>query len=762
MLTTLKRIVQEVTSADSLQDALDLIVTSVRDAMAVQVCSVFLVDESSQRYVLMATEGLNKEQVGLVSLGADEGIIALVGKREEPLNIEDAPNHPAYHYVPTVGEEPFNAFLAAPIIHQKKLLGVITAQRQEKRRFDESEEAFLVTVSAQLASVIAHAEASGQYSNPVLASSGMAQTDIRFKGVAGATGVAIGQAVLIAPPADLEDIPSRQAENIPHELERLQHALDSVKADIRRAGDKLAGELRPEEQALFDVYLNMLDEQALGSEIKQRIQEGEWAEGALAQIIHSYSRHFAKMEDGYLRERATDIRDLGRRVLAYLQADEQKPRELPEKTIIVGEDLTPAILGEVDESRLAGIISIQGSANSHIAILARAMGIPTVMGVVDLPYRRIDGQPIVVDGYRGHVYLNLSDELMSQYREIEREEAAFAAELETRKDLPCVTLDGHAMTLMVNTGLLTDVYRSLDRGAEGVGLYRTEVAFMMKERFPSESEQTLTYRRQLEIFAPSPVTMRTLDIGGDKALPYFPIEEENPFLGWRGIRVTLDHPEIFLVQIRAMLRASLDLENLRILLPMITSVSELDEALHLIYRAVYELQEENIPVTMPELGMMIEVPATVYQTAAYASRVDFLSVGTNDLTQYLLAVDRNNPRVASLYSSYHPAVLQALKFIGDTAREVGTPVSICGEMAGDPAGAVLLAAMGYDTLSMNSASLLPVKSVFREIRMDWARDLLEEVMRLEDPLVIRSTVELALRDADVSLASHSFNRDNWH
>ncbi len=760
ILTTLKRIVQEVTSARDLTEALELIVVRVRDAMDVQVCSVFLFDEQTRRYVLMATEGLNKDQVGQVSLGSNEGIIALVGKREEPINIDDAHNHPAFHYLPTVGEDQYNAFLAAPIIHQKRLLGVITTQRKEKRRFDESEEAFLVTVSAQLASVIAHAEASGQDINGVV--SGITQRDIRFKGVAGANGVAIGTAVLVVPPADLEEIPSRRVDNTEQERQRFQEALESVKSDIRRAGAKLADELRPEEQALFDVYVNMLDDQALGAEVMRLIDGGEWADGALAQVIRRYSQHFSMMEDAYLRERATDIRDLGRRILAYLQAEETSPRSLPDNAIIIGEDLTPAILGEVDEEHLAGIISIQGSANSHIAILARAMGIPTVMGLVDLPYRQIEGQQLVVDGYRGHVYVNLSDDLLAHFREIEEEERAFAAELESQKDLPCVTLDGQAISLLVNTGLLTDVYRSLDRGAEGVGLYRTEVAFMMTDRFPSEMEQSKIYRRQLEIFAPRPVTMRTLDIGGDKALPYFPIVEENPFLGWRGIRVTLDHPEIFLVQIRAMMRASVGLDNLRIMLPMISSISELDESLHLIYRAVFELQEEGLGVSMPELGMMIEVPATVYQTSAYASRVDFLSVGSNDLTQYLLAVDRNNPRVAALYSSYHPAVLQALKYIVDTAREAGTPVSICGEMAGDPAGAVLLAAMGYDSLSMNSTSLLQVKSVFREIEMGWARDLVDEVLRLEDPMVIKSTIDLALRDANVSLAGVTFNRERWN
>src|SRR5690606_25629262 len=296
--------------------------------------------------------------------------------------------------------------------------------------------------------------------------------------------------------------------------------------------------------------------------------------------------------------------------------------------------------------------------------------------------------------YRGQIYSSPTDELRQQYQAIYDEEQALQQDLQILRDLPAETRDGYRIPLWVNTGLITDAVRSLDRGAEGVGLYRTEVPFMMKDRFPSESEQQLIYRQQLEAFAPSPVTMRTLDVGGDKSLTYFPIAEANPFLGWRGIRVTLDHPEIFLVQIRAMLKASEGLENLRIMLPMVSSCSELDDALYLIHRAYSEALEEGSRIKMPEVGVMIEVPAALYQIKAMADRVDFFSVGSNDLTQYLLAVDRNNPRVANLYQSFHPAVLNALKNIADQAHRYGKPVSICGELAGDPLGAVLLLAMG--------------------------------------------------------------------
>ena len=300
------------------------------------------------------------------------------------------------------------------------------------------------------------------------------------------------------------------------------------------------------------------------------------------------------------------------------------------------------------------------------------------------------------------------------------------------------------MVFAVNTGLLVDVTRSLDQGAEGVGLYRSEIPFMVRDRFPSENEQEIIYRGQLEAFAPRPVTVRTLDIGGDKALPYFPISEENPFLGWRGIRITLDHPEIFLVQIRAMLKASVGLDNLRILMPMISSVLEVEEACYLIHRAYHELLEEGFKIKMPPVGVMIEIPAAVHLTRSIAGRVDFISVGSNDLTQYLLAVDRNNARVANLYQSLHPSVLHALKYIVDVCRQENKPVSICGEMAGEPASALLLTAMGFDSLSMSASNLLKVKAAIRQVDSKTIKGWLSKVLEMDNPEIIRSFLDLEM------------------
>ena len=728
MLGTLRKIVQEVNAAKDLKAALGIIVLRVREAMGSQVCSVYLLDPESGRFVLMATEGLNKKAIGKVSMAPNEGLVGLVGTREEPLNLEHASEHPRYRYFAETGEERYASFLGAPIIHHRRVMGVLVIQQKERRLFDEGEEAFLVTMSAQLAGVIAHAEATGSIRG--LGRQGKGIQETRFIGIPGAPGAAVGTAVVVLPPADLDVVPDKTIDNIPAELELFETALEAVRADMRALSEKLATQMRKEERALFDVYLMMLDDSALGGEVTKVIRTGQWAQGALRQVVGDHVARF----------------DIGRRLLSYLQQARQQTLTYPDKTILVSEELSPAMLGEVPDGKLAGMVSVLGSSNSHVAILARAMGIPTVMGAVDLPYSKVDGIELIIDGTRGEIITNPAKVLREQYLVLAEQERQLSEGLDILRELPCETTDGLRIPLWVNTGLLADVVRAQERGAEGVGLYRTEVPFMIKERFPSEKEQMAIYREQLEAFHPLPVTMRTLDIGGDKSLPYFPIKEENPFLGWRGIRVTLDHPEIFLLQTRAMLKASAGLNNLRILLPMISGTHELEEALHLIHRAWGEVRDEGTDVEMPPIGVMIEVPAAVYLTRELARQVDFLSVGSNDLTQYLLAVDRNNPRVADLYDYLHPAVLEALQRIVREAHDEGKPVSICGEMAGDPGAAMLLLAMGFDSLSMNATNLPKVKWMLRQISSSMARELLAKVMVMDSPQVIRATVQLTLRN----------------
>jgi phosphotransferase system enzyme I (PtsP) len=751
VLETLRTIVQEVNSADSLEAALNIIVRRVRLAMGTEVCTVYMRDQVSGRLVFRATDGLNREFIGKVSLAEREGLVGKVAEREELLNLENASSHPSFHFLPDIGEELYSAFLGVPIIHQREVLGVLVVQQREQRRFVEDDEAFLVTLSAQLAGVIAHAQVVGSVKYGDEAEDG---AEARFKGIAGAPGIAIGQVVIASPSSDLYSVPSRRADNRRAELRLFKQCLKSVRADIEKVEAKLSDLLPAEDRALFDVYLRILDDSAIGAQVASLIKAGEWAQGALSQVMIKHIKGFERMQESYLRERAVDIKDLGTRVLSYLQESNPEQQEYPKATILVGEELTASMLADVPTDQLVGLISVRGSGNSHVAILARAMGVPTVMGAVDLPYTKLQDRELILDGYYGTVYLNPSEDISRRYRAAVAEDQALSKGLESLRDLPCETVDKHRMPLWVNTGLMADAARSLDQGAEGVGLYRTEVPFMLRDRFPSEEEQRQIYREQLEAFAPMPVTMRTLDIGGDKALPYFPIEEENPFLGWRGIRVTLDHPEIFLVQVRAMLKASEGLNNLRIMLPMISNIEELDEALGFIQRAHTEILDEGLNVEWPPVGVMVEVPAAVYQARLLASRVDFLSVGSNDLTQYLLAVDRNNARVAGIYHAFHPAVLQALQIVAESARLEGKQVSICGELAGDPGAAVLLLAMGYDVLSMNATNLPKVKMAIRNISLIQAREILDKVMVLEDAGAVHRQLEVSLKETGLSNYIH--------
>lgn len=746
MLTILRHIIQEVTSAENFNDALNIMVKRIANALATQACSIFLVDRQHGEYVLAATQGLNPEAVGKVRVPLNRGLIGLVGEREEPINIDDASKHPRFLHVSEVKEEHFRAFLGAPIIYHRQVLGVLIVQQEDPRRYDESEEAFLVTLATQLAAIIAHAEATGIL-DVILARTKDQATEHTYAGVPGAPGIGIGQGVIVFAPSDLENIPDRQPEDIESEIVHLNEAFKTVRDDLKSLSERLYSTLPEEEQALFDVYQRILSSPELMQEISANIRGGNWAPGALREVIETHVRRLENLDNEYMRERAEDIKDLGRRVLACLQKHDRAEPQYYEKTILIGETLTPNDLAGVPEGTLAGVISAKGSSSSHVAILARAMKVPTVMGVTDSPIFEWQGREMVVDGYYGQIYVQPNPSLRAEFERLIHEEQKLDQVLDEIRDLPAISKDGYQIGLFVNTGLGADISIALSAGAEGVGLYRTEIPFMMRDRFPSGEEQRVIYRQLLSSFAPRPVIIRTLDVGGDKPLPYFPIKEENPFLGWRGIRITLDHPEIFLSQIRAMLRASDDLNNLRVMLPMITDVSEVDEALRLIKKAYGELKEEGLEIEMPQVGVMIEVPAAVYQARALARRVDFLSVGSNDLTQYLLAVDRNNPRVSNLYDALHPAVLRALIQVVESGHHEGKHVSICGEMAGDPASVLLLLAMGFDSLSMNASSVGRARWIIRHFSKTKALKLLHEVLAMESAVMVRCHLELALERA---------------
>ena len=742
MLDVLRRITQEVNHARDLGHALEIIVLRIKDAMSVDVCSVYLLDHAAGCYTLMATDGLNPQAVGAVSLQLGQGLVSLVGERAEPVNTDDASQHPRYQYIAETDEAPYHAFLGVPIIHHRKVLGVLIVQQRVKRLFDEQEVSFLLTVGAQLSGAIAHAEASGASPHNANVAS-----ETPLEGLPGAPGVAMGVGMVVYPQADLDAVPDRSVTDVDAEVDIFREAVALAQADIKGLHARLSAILSAEDQALFDAYLQMLGSSSIADQVIARIREGSWASGALRDTIADHVRIFEAMDDPYMRDRAQDVRDLGRRILMCLQKTRVKPPPYPDATLLIGEEISATVLAEVPTDKLVGVISARGSSSSHVAILARALGVPAVVGVKELPINRLEGRELIADGYSGRIYVSPSDMVREEYIRLAKEEDELAAGLSGLRDLPAQTRDGFRLPLYANTGLLSDITPSLRCGAEGIGLYRTEFPFMIRDCFPSEEEQFRIYSKAVEVFSPRPVVLRTLDVGGDKSLPYFPIVEDNPFLGWRGIRITLDHPELFMVQLRAMLRAGVTFENLRLLLPMVSTLSELDDALALLDKAVAELQQEGLAVQRPPVGVMVEVPSMAYQIEAAAQRVDFISVGTNDLTQYLLAVDRNNSSVAGLYDSLNPAVIRCIKQIVDDARRHGCPVSVCGEMAGDPRAALLLLGMGVDSLSMSASSLLRVKWVVREFTQSAAQALLAQALTLNDVAAVRDLLTQALSGA---------------
>ncbi|WP_206483526.1 phosphoenolpyruvate--protein phosphotransferase [Thalassotalea sp. G2M2-11] len=729
MLTKLRRIALEFSQGNELDVALRRIVTQIKQVMKTDCCSVYLADHQKQHFVLVASDGLAASSLGQTTVGFTEGLVGLVGQREEPLNIANAKLHSHFVHAPEVEEDEFNAFLGTPIIHQRKVLGVLTIQQKQARFFTENEEAFIVTLAAQIATSMAHSEANAL----IVQNQGQHQWSTAIQGVSGSSGVAMAPLMVVHPNVDLADIALRKSNEVTLQQQRFTNAVTSTHHDFSRMASQLKEIISDQSLDIFEFYKQLLDKANLGKEISEKIAQGWMAESALKLVIDNYVLQFEGLDDEYLRERASDIKDLGNRLLFNLQAQSIGERQTPDSFILLADEVTASMVAEYQHQGLQGIVSVRGSSNSHAAILARALAIPAVMGVERAALSKVDQLLCIIDGYSGELFVDPSEALIHEYQHLIAEESALTEKVRAVAQLPAQTLDGHEIECLLNAGLSSGFEHSKSAGANGIGLYRTEIPFMHRSCFPSELEQKVLYRQVLEAFSESTVTMRTLDVGGDKSLPYFPILEDNPFLGWRGIRITLDHPEIFLLQIRAMMRANLGLGNLEIMLPMISNLDEVNDAIRLINQAYYELSSELIfeqgqTLVRPKIGIMIEVPSVLFQLEELASKVDFFSVGSNDLTQYLLAVDRNNSRVASLYSSYHPAVLRALNVIAKQARQFNVPLSLCGELASEPAGALLLLAMGYDKLSMNPHNIARIKWVIRHIEMTNAQKILQRVL----------------------------------
>ncbi len=743
MFNKLKRITQALTLADNRQQALEVIVEKVCSELQVEVCSIFLADYDRDLFVLKANQGLNPKSVNRLNIGFNEGLVGLVGQRGGPVHLESANSHPAFHYVEEIQEDNFSAYLGVPIVYQRRVLGVLSIQQREARQFELDEETFLITLATQISSVLSNTE------TDFLIDENESNRLVRcIHGIPASNGVAVGVAKVIFPSLDITRVPKRDVENINDEIRKLRKAVRRTHIQLEKMSNRMKGLVSEQERSLFDAYQQILGSEGLEKEIEEKIKAGNWAPYALKIVIMEHLKAFRSMEDPYLKERADDIGDLANRVLGNLLRRETRNFEPDAGTILIAESVTASMIAELPLDKVSAVISITGSSTSHAAILAKALGLPAIMGLDPCQISRLDGKNIIVDGYNGQIFVSPDLSLINQYEKLVNDELQFFKELAKDHSLPNTCKDGTPIELLVNSSHPIDFEKAQKSGADGIGLYRTEIPFMREQQFPSEETQVQIYKNILKGFDGMPVTIRTLDIGGDKQLPYFKITEDNPFLGWRGVRVTLDHPEIFLVQLRAIFKASLGTKNLKIAIPMISTIDELDESFRLIHQAFDEIEQEaedsSKKLHRPKIGIILEVPSTVFQLRQIIKRVDFISIGTNDLIQYLLAVDRNNMKLRKLYSHFQPAVLQVLKLVVEQCESEEVELQVCGEMASDPLAAILLIGLGYRGLSMSAGNLSRVKRAISRFSILEMEALANQVIQYETEAKVKSVLLKAM------------------
>jgi phosphotransferase system, enzyme I, PtsP len=756
-LRFLEDIGTRIAHSHDLQETLEELTQTIADRMGTEVCSLYLFDPKGRRLTLWATTGLDRAAVGKVSMEVDEGLTGLVLEKMEPVAVTDAMSHPRNKYFPETGEERFHSFLGLPIVEKHSPLGVLVVQSRTRRHFSRAEIRLLKAIAPHVSNGIIQARLletlktkereREEYQHRLMDAikrlhvyeqeretpehgAGRAGRT-RLSGVAASPGFGIGQAHLVHPQIHLDALPERQIKHPDVEITQLHAAVRQSVQEIEDLKQHIHERLPEVDLAIFDAHSMMLEDPALREKIELLIREGDAAEIAVKKVAEEYIEAFARTEDEYLRQRASDIHDIVQRLLRHLLGIEERVGPHAGSVILVAKEVTLSDLCMVDPDRLKGVVLGSGGATSHASILAKSFEIPTVVGV-DHSELVHEGDDLIVDGNSGVVYLNPGTEVIREYEQLDREYRAFNRDLEEIHDLPAETRDGMRVTLGANVGLLIDVTLARRHGAEGIGLYRTEIPFLTYHDFPSEEEQLELYRRVLTNMEGQPVTIRTLDLGPDKYPSYMRLpREENPYLGWRSIRISLEMIDLFKVQLRAILRAGVH-GPVRMLFPMISSVEEILKIKDLLAQVKAELHEEGLAFDpwMP-IGAMIEVPAAVWLADRLIREVDFFSIGTNDLIQYLLAVDRNNRKVASLYEPLHPAVLTALSRTIQAAKRAGRRVSMCGEMAGDPLCTMVLLGMGLEEFSMEPFFVPVIKRLIRSLSYADAQRLTEEVLRME-------------------------------
>jgi phosphotransferase system, enzyme I, PtsP len=722
LLRRLREIMAEPVSA---QARLDRIVVLIAANMVAEVCSVYVM-RADGTLELYATEGLNREAVHLTTMRAGEGLVGLIASKAEPLALSDAQSHPAFSYKPETGEEIYHGFLGVPILRAGNTLGVLVVQNRTRRVYAEEEIEALQTTAMVLAEMIA----SGELQAPSApgAAEMVLRRPLRCHGAALAEGVGLGHVVLHEPRVIVKNL---IAENLEAEVERLEQAIAEVRASIDELIVRGDVAHHGEHREVLETVRMFAHDQGWLRRMREAVLSGLTAEAAVERVQSDNRARILRQTDPYLRERLHDLDDLASRLLHRLVGREiVSAREaLPDNAILVARSMGPAALLDYDRSRLRGLVLEEGGPTSHIAIVARALGLPAVGGVENAASLVEPGDAIIIDGGAGEVQIRPGADVEAAYAQKARLRARRQEQYRRLRNVPPMTRDGVEISLDLNAGLLLDLPHIAETGAAGVGLFRTELQFMVAERMPSRAEQQALYGAVLEAAGDRSVTFRTLDIGGDKILPYMQaVEDANPALGWRAIRIGLDRPGLLRAQVRALLKAGAG-RHLRIMFPMVATVEEFERAKGLVGREKGHLGRHGYTLpTQVSLGVMIEVPSLLFEMDEIARAADFLSVGTNDLMQFLFAADRENRLVAHRFDPLSAPALRALRLIVERAAAAGRPVTVCGEIASRPLEAMALIGLGYRRLSMSPAAIGPVKAMILKLDAEPVAGLVRDAL----------------------------------
>ena len=761
-LSTLQDISTLILQSHDLNETIRNIVDLVALRAHSDACSLYLLENDQQTLTLRATKGLDASAIGMVKMKIGEGLTGKVAAEKRVLAFEEPQKHPDYQYFAESGEEQFHTFVGVPLFDRNQSIGVLVIQTREPHIFSEEELATLTTIAFQVASIVVNArllDAIDSYGLQEIPSvtaetetTGIVlQKSNTLRGHAAYPGVATGPANIIDQQLGFADVFDECNIDAPTELKRLDEALRKTRIQTLYLEKRVADKLTQEDAAIFHTHLMILEDRGFIDRLHELIEQRHSAPYALKKVISGYLEAFGQMEDPYLRERAADMEDIGRRLLANLVGKEAEGLHLHHSGILVAKRLLPSDMAILDHSMILGMVIESNEANSHSVIMAKALGIPAIIGVKGAVSKINPDDNLILDANSGCVYYNPDQTIIDEYSRLGQEGLQEKQRLNQLRNVPPVTRNGQRIYLRANIGLVSDVNVAKSHGAEGVGLYRTEFPYMARSSFPDREDQYLLYKKIVEEFSGTPVTIRTLDIGGDKALPYFPQpKEDNPFMGWRSVRVSLDNRETFQTQIEAILMAAIH-GPIRLLFPMISNMEEIRTCKIIVNDAMTNLRKENIPFAdnIP-LGAMIEVPAAIRLAPHLAKEVDFFALGTNDLIQYLLAADRSNPRVQNYYDPLHPAVLLSLDCLVQAAHKNNVELCVCGEMATDPVCLLALIGLGIHEFSLSAPYIPQLKNFINRIDTETAEKLVQSLLLEADSSTIREALNQAIRTLPVT------------